>query len=177
MSRHVVPDPKDPTKKLLRNEGFYRAEVSSRGLACNHPGANCDFTPFNWYDVPFGVMVPANPQQASNLLVPVCISASSVAYSSARIENMFMDLGSAAGVAVAELLGRGTTKPGDCPILAVQGTNVSAVQDVLSTVYKQKFHGPAVPPSQKTQSVNRRVRTRERETDTTTVVGNVAGSD
>jgi hypothetical protein len=47
MSRHIMPDPKDPTKKLLRNEGFYRAEVSSRGLACNHPGANCDFTPFS----------------------------------------------------------------------------------------------------------------------------------
>ena len=40
------------------------------------------------------------------ILLPVAISASSVAYASTRIENMFMDLGSAAGVAVAQLLER-----------------------------------------------------------------------
>lgn len=153
----MVPDPKDPTgkAKTLRNEGFFRAELSSRGLSCEHPDASCEFSEqsFNFYDVPFGVMVPANPLQASNLLIPVCISASSVAYSSARVENMFMDLGSAAGVAVAELLNSGAaTKSGDCPTVAVQQTNVSAVQHILSTVYKQRFHGPSSPENQKTQT-------------------------
>ena len=41
----------------------------------------------NWCDVPFGAMVPKRGTGA-NLLVPVCLSASAVAYSSAHIENM-----------------------------------------------------------------------------------------
>lgn len=160
----VLVDPIS-NKKLVRNEGFFRAEVSERGLQCNHPDAKCGRSAgkknsnsngkacgghcgignhFPWYDIPFGVMVPAHRHQASNLLVPVCLSASSVAYSSARIENMFMDLGSAAGVAVAHLLDQQSpgSAVGSCPSKAVQDTNVSAVQEVLSNVYQQKFHGP-----------------------------------
>ena len=97
---------------------------------------------FAFYDVPFGVMVPVDQRQASNLLVPVCLSASSVAYSSARIENLFMDLGSAAGVAVAGLLAQEyPTIKGSCPSLKVQSVNISHVQDVLLNVYKQRIHG------------------------------------
>jgi hypothetical protein len=170
VDRQVVLVDPISNKKLVRNEGFFRAEVSERGLQCNHPDAECGRSAsagknknsngngkacgghcggvgnhFPWYDIPFGVMVPAHRHQASNLLVPVCLSASSVAYSSARIENMFMDLGSAAGVAVAHLLDQQSpsgSAVGSCPFKAVQDTNVSAVQDVLSNVYQQKFHGP-----------------------------------
>ena len=188
MDRVIVKGNNNNNKVEIRNEGFFRAEVSERGLHCNHPDAKCGTLSmssssssssssasckncgvsgvFPWYDVPFGVMVPAKRQQAYNLLVPVSISASSVAYSSARIENMFMDLGSAAGVAIANLLdeqqqinyddcdggGEETTTTTTfatssssrhcCPKLAVQDVNITAVQDILSRVYKQKFHGP-----------------------------------
>jgi hypothetical protein len=162
MSRHwvVVPDPKNETRriKVVRNEGFFRAELGRRGLSCDHPDAECDSSEegFGFYDVPFGVMVPAKASEASNLLIPVCISASSVAYSSARIENMFMDLGSAAGVAVAELLNSGASlQPGKCPKIAVQSVNISAVQHVLSTVYKQRFHGPPLWKMQKSNTTGR----------------------
>eukprot|EP00980_Cylindrotheca_fusiformis_P013004 scaffold3248_cov112-Cylindrotheca_fusiformis.AAC.5 len=188
VDRQVVDE--NNSSKLVRNEGFFRAEVSERGLYCRHPDAQCgqrlnddhknntsrskssgcgggdgnDYhcsnsnvgNHFPWYDVPFGVMVPAQKRQASNLLVPVALSASSVAYSSARIENMFMDLGSAAGVAVANLLDQQQQQQdqqqsihrsiGSCPILAVQDTNVTGVQHILSTVYQQKFHGPDTSP-------------------------------
>jgi hypothetical protein len=90
-------------------------------------------------------MVPQNSHQANNLLVPVAISASSVAYSSARIENMFMDLGSAAGVAVAQLVGRKNEdiKTGECTKFSVQeDINITQVQEILSEVYGQRFHGP-----------------------------------
>lgn len=144
VSRHVVKD--SGSEFSVRNEGFFRAHIGS-GKSF---GATTSFSvmgnTFGWYDVPFGVMVPANSEQARNLLVPVCISASSVAYSSSRIENMFMDLGSAAGVAVATLLqavsASGGTK--SCPELTVQDdVNITEVQEVLSRVYKQRFHGPA----------------------------------
>ena len=55
------------------------------------------------YDTPFGIMVPKRGTGA-NLLVPVAVSASAVAFSSLRIENWLMSVGSAAGAAAAQLV-------------------------------------------------------------------------
>lgn len=83
--------------------------------------------------------------QASNLLIPVAISSTSIAYSSTRIEGMFMDLGTAAGVAAALALDSGTAShsgAGTCLAVPLQDTNVSAVQDILVNAFKQRVHGP-----------------------------------
>ena len=92
----------------------------------------------DFYDVPYKIMVPKSGTGA-NLIVPVALSASAVAYASTRIESMFMSLGTAAGVAAKQLVD-GTSE-------SVQNVNVSLVQSILVSRFKQQIHvaGPLPP--------------------------------
>lgn len=75
-------------KTTVRNEGGF-------GHECPKP-----------YPVSYRAIVPKK-SECANLLVPVCLSASHVAYGSIRMEPVFMILGQSAGTAAALAIGHG----------------------------------------------------------------------
>jgi hypothetical protein len=73
------------------------------------------------YPIPYRSLTPRR-EDATDLLVPVALSASHVAYSSVRMEPTWMMLGTAAGVAAAQAARRG---------VAVQDVDVPQLQESL----------------------------------------------
>jgi hypothetical protein len=73
------------------------------------------------YPIPYRALTPRR-EDATNVLVPVCLSASHVAFGSVRMEPTLMLAGHAAGIAAAQ------ASRHDVP---VQDVGVSRLQDLL----------------------------------------------
>ena len=92
--------------------------INDRGFVENEGDVQVPVQP---YQIPFRVVLPKRAELA-NLLVPVCFSASHIAYSSLRMEPQYMIIGHAAGIAAAAAAKAGND---------VQDTDVPRLQAAL----------------------------------------------
>lgn len=96
-------------QRILADDGTVRDEGSFRD------------DPVKPYQIPYRALTPKKTE-CENLLVPVCLSASHVAYCSLRMEPVYMQLGHASGVAVVMAMNHQQ---------AVQAIDVAALQEKL----------------------------------------------
>lgn len=75
------------------------------------------------YPISYRSITPQR-DECTNLLVPVCLSASHIAYGSIRMEPVFMVLGQAAAIAVSE-----ATDNGNCDVQQVDSRRICEVMD------------------------------------------------
>lgn len=68
--------------------------VTSEGFVQNE--GDIGITPEKPYKIDLGTIMPKK-EECNNLLVPVCVSSSHIAYGSIRMEPVFMILGQSAG--------------------------------------------------------------------------------
>jgi hypothetical protein len=83
-------------QRYITPEGYVQNE-GDIGVSCKGP-----------YEIAYGALVP-KPGHAENLLVPVCVSSSHIAYGSIRMEPVFMVLGQSAATAAVLAMDRATT--------------------------------------------------------------------
>jgi hypothetical protein len=98
-----TPDPIGMGSYTMDSHNVQRI-VDARGFVRNE--GNIEVDPGHPYPISYRAIVP-RAGEATNLLVPVALSASHIAYGSIRMEPVFMILGESAGVAAALAIDEG----------------------------------------------------------------------
>jgi hypothetical protein len=102
LARTVVPNPIGMGSYAMDSHNVQRY-ITSEGYVQNE--GDIGIKPDKPYSVAYGSILPVK-HECSNLLVPVCLSATHIAYGSIRMEPVFMILGQSAAVAASIAIDR-----------------------------------------------------------------------
>ena len=92
-------------RRYVARDGFALNEGNIEDYNSYPPGSGKPFKRFPPYPIDYGAIVPKRGECA-NLFVPVCISASHMAFGSIRMEPVFFALGQVAATAAAQAIER-----------------------------------------------------------------------
>eukprot|EP00054_Salpingoeca_dolichothecata_P026341 m.187838 g.187838 ORF g.187838 m.187838 type:complete len:664 (-) comp25627_c2_seq3:65-2056(-) len=118
--RVAIVNPDDPTQIRVTDEG----EVEGSPVA-------------HTYEVPFEALIPRR-EDATNLIVPVCISASHVAFATYRLEPQYFIAGQSAAVAAALFVTNSS-------LLTIQDLDINVLQHTLISQGQKLFLQPPSP--------------------------------
>ncbi|MEO6810853.1 MAG: FAD-dependent oxidoreductase [Isosphaeraceae bacterium] len=134
MEEHIKPDTIGLGSYNTDSHHVQRV-ANSEGFALNEGDFQIRLRP---YAIPYRSLTP-KAEECANLLTPICLSASHVAYGTIRMEPVYMILGQASGVAAA-LAVDGKTSVQDVPYEKL-GAKLSEQKAVLSP---EGLGGPAL---------------------------------
>jgi hypothetical protein len=112
--RRQTPEPVGMGSYVMDSHNAQRY-VTSDGFVQNE--GDVGVSPPKAYQIAFGSLTPRQ-QECTNLVVPVCISSSHIAYGSIRMEPVFMILGQSAATAAVFAI------DADCPVQKVNYRNL-----------------------------------------------------
>jgi len=95
LAQRQTPEPVGMGSYVMDSHNVQRY-VTPEGFVQNE--GDVGVSPRRPYQIAFGALVP-KPQECTNLVVPVCVSSSHIAYGSIRMEPVFMILGQSAATA------------------------------------------------------------------------------
>jgi len=114
----VVEDPAGMAAYTMDSHNCQRIVI--KGMVKNE--GDVEVGGFPPYPISYRSLTPKR-NECTNLLVPVCLSASHIAYGSIRMEPVFMVLGQSAGIAASLAIKSRTI---------VQGINLNKLQHILT---------------------------------------------
>ncbi len=97
LAKREIPDPVGMGSYAMDSHNIQRY-VTSEGFVQNE--GDVGVNPRKPYSISYGSIVPRKTE-CTNLLVPVCVSSSHIAYGSIRMEPVFMILGQSAAIAAS----------------------------------------------------------------------------
>ena len=103
LAKRDVPEPVGMGSYVMDSHNVQRY-VTDEGFVQNE--GDIGVRPLRPYGIAYGSLTPQR-EEVTNLLVPVCVSSSHVAYGSIRMEPVFMILGQSAATAAALAIRRG----------------------------------------------------------------------
>lgn len=118
LAKREVPNPIGMGSYAMDSHNIQRY-VTSEGFVQNEGDVGVD--PLKPYSISYGSIIPKK-EECTNLVVPVCVSSSHIAYGSIRMEPVFMILGQSAAVAACTAI-----------------DNKQSVQDVAYEILKEKL--------------------------------------